>query len=56
MENKVQELEAEIGRLYMNDTQLTSAKNHNLQLLQSKLNELSELKKEQGDDPDREDR
>jgi len=44
--DKVQKLEAEIGRLFMKDAQLTTAKNQNLQLLQSKLNELNEFKKE----------
>ncbi len=44
--DKIEKLEAEIGRMYMTDTQLTGAKNANLQQLKNKLNELEKLKQE----------
>jgi hypothetical protein len=44
--DKVQALEAEIGRLFIKDAQLTNVKNQNAQLLQSKINELDKLKQE----------
>jgi hypothetical protein len=44
--DKVQPLEAEIGRLFIKDAQLTNAKNQNAQLLQSKIHELEKLKQE----------
>jgi hypothetical protein len=44
--DKVQALEAEIGRLFIKDAQLINAKNQNAQILQSKLNELEKLNQE----------
>ena len=44
--DKIQPIEAEIGRLFIKDAQLTNAKNENARLLQLKLNELEKLKKE----------
>jgi hypothetical protein len=44
--DKIQPLEAEIGRLFIKDAQIVQTKNQNALLLQSKINELEKLKQE----------